>query len=170
MRKERMNNKGFSLVELIIVIAIMAILIGIMAPNLMRFIERANVSADTQIADTLRMALITAIADPMTNDNSGNKNAFITAATGTTITLTDGLTQYSNAAAFKADVEQTLGDKNIANLLGELKSTRGTAAFLIRIDGGNVIVTIQNTDRTGSRAFTNQANWITVGSETALTP
>ena len=31
MKKEKMNDKGFSLVELIIVIAIMAILIGVVA-------------------------------------------------------------------------------------------------------------------------------------------
>ena len=34
------KNKGFSLVELIIVIAIMAILVGIMVPVLMHFIEK----------------------------------------------------------------------------------------------------------------------------------
>ena len=33
MKKENMNNKGFSLVELIIVIAIMAILIVVLAPQ-----------------------------------------------------------------------------------------------------------------------------------------
>ncbi|HAL02696.1 MAG TPA: hypothetical protein DCP07_05005, partial [Lachnospiraceae bacterium] len=34
------NNKGFSLVELIIVIAIMAILVGVMAPQLIKYIEK----------------------------------------------------------------------------------------------------------------------------------
>ena len=33
MKKEKMNDKGFSLVELIIVIAIMAILAGVLAPT-----------------------------------------------------------------------------------------------------------------------------------------
>ena len=32
MKKEKMNDKGFSLVELIIVIAIMAVLVVVLAP------------------------------------------------------------------------------------------------------------------------------------------
>nr|MCR4648880.1 type II secretion system GspH family protein [Lachnospiraceae bacterium] len=43
------ENKGFSLVELIIVIAIMAILTGVMAPQLIRHMEKTNVAADTQV-------------------------------------------------------------------------------------------------------------------------
>ena len=31
--KKKMNNKGFSLVELIVVIAMMAVLIGVLAPT-----------------------------------------------------------------------------------------------------------------------------------------
>ena len=52
-----MERKGFSLVELIIVIAIMAILVGVMAPMLMRYIEKSNVSADIQLCDTVREAI-----------------------------------------------------------------------------------------------------------------
>lgn len=58
------NNKGFSLVELIIVIAIMAILVGVMAPQLIKYIEKTNVSADTQVCDSVRTALTTACLDP----------------------------------------------------------------------------------------------------------
>lgn len=58
------NNKGFSLVELIIVIAIMAILVGVMAPQLIKYIEKTNVSNDTQICDTVRTAVQTAMMDP----------------------------------------------------------------------------------------------------------
>lgn len=58
------NNKGFSLVELIIVIAIMAILVGVMAPQLIKYIEKSKISADTQLCDTVRTAITTAIMDP----------------------------------------------------------------------------------------------------------
>ena len=36
--KKEMNNKGFSLVELIIVVAIMAVLIGVLAPTYLKYV------------------------------------------------------------------------------------------------------------------------------------
>lgn len=69
----RKDNKGFSLVELIIVIAIMAILVGVMAPQLIKYIEKANVSADVQMLDSIHTAITLAMMDPdvlMATDNT----------------------------------------------------------------------------------------------------
>jgi prepilin-type N-terminal cleavage/methylation domain-containing protein len=45
-RRRKLGNKGFSLVELIIVIAIMAALVAILAPNLIRYVQSSRQSAD----------------------------------------------------------------------------------------------------------------------------
>lgn len=70
------SNKGFSLIELIIVIAIMAILVGVMAPQLIKYIEKTKVSADLQYLDGLHTAFLTAYSDPevVTSTNSTNNN------------------------------------------------------------------------------------------------
>lgn len=46
------NNKGFSLVELIIVIAIMAVLVGVIAPMFLMYVESSREAIDIQNMDS----------------------------------------------------------------------------------------------------------------------
>ena len=64
MEKRKLNNEGFSLIELIVVIAIMAILVGAMAPQVTKYIEKARVSNDKQAIGALYTAVQTATIDP----------------------------------------------------------------------------------------------------------
>lgn len=64
MKKEKMNDKGFSLVELIIVIAIMAVLVVVLAPQYLKYVERARNSTDTSNATSIVTALQVYAADP----------------------------------------------------------------------------------------------------------
>lgn len=59
---KKMNNKGFSLVELIIVIAIMAILAGAIAPALIKYIDKSRKSSDVNNAQSIATAVSSALA------------------------------------------------------------------------------------------------------------
>ena len=57
-KKQRtLNNKGFSLIELIVVIAIMAILVGVLAPQVMKYVESSRQSTDIQNLSAVRSAV-----------------------------------------------------------------------------------------------------------------
>ena len=58
--QKTLTNKGFSLVELIIVVAIMAVLIGVLAPQYLRYVEKTRLQKDntsmSEFANTLKMS------------------------------------------------------------------------------------------------------------------
>ncbi|MBR0146336.1 MAG: prepilin-type N-terminal cleavage/methylation domain-containing protein [Eubacterium sp.] len=57
------KNKGFSLVELIIVIAIMAILAAAIAPALIRYIDKSRKADDIAAAETINTAVQTSMSN-----------------------------------------------------------------------------------------------------------
>jgi prepilin-type N-terminal cleavage/methylation domain-containing protein len=88
MKKKR-NNKGFSLVELIVVMAIMAILAVTLAPSLTKYVEKSRKAADKEVINSIYTAAEYAILDEKILAAATTDGA----DTGTDvdlITLTDG--------------------------------------------------------------------------------
>lgn len=82
-KKAKKNNKGFSLVELIVVIAIMAVLVGVLAPTLIGNIEKSRESKDLQNLDSIRQAVVTAMSDENVYSSTVPTAGSVTVASGT---------------------------------------------------------------------------------------
>lgn len=146
MKKQKsIGNKGFSLVELIIVIAIMAILVGVMAPQLLKYIEKTRVSADTQFADTVRTAITTAMMDPVNMENASYAADISALSTPKPIE--------SVGTSLKAAVAETLGLTAEASLTSawvtdnlKSKDAKGITVEVIGSNKVRVVVTGSHAD------------------------
>jgi type IV pilus assembly protein PilA len=68
------SNNGFSLVELIIVIAIMAALVGVLAPQYVKYLEKTQRTRDCSAINTILDTCEVIALDPDTTWFSGNTN------------------------------------------------------------------------------------------------
>ena len=89
LKKNRRNNKGFTLVELIIVIAIIAVLAAVLAPQYIRYVERSRYSTDLNAVNEIAHAMeVASVGDG------------ITTPTGDSLTVTTtGDSDYDSVAA-----------------------------------------------------------------------
>ena len=147
-KKQRtLNNKGFSLIELIVVIAIMAILVGAMAPQVTKYIEKSRKSADAQALGTLYTAILTELLDPdvTTKPKSG------TITIGTDGKASDGTNPVTSG------VLKTMGISTISNY--QLKSNAyskggNTITVTVNEGDGSVKIEVPSNDTANSGTLT----------------
>jgi len=88
-QKKKLNNGGFSLVELIIVIAIMVVLVGILAPTYLKYVEKSRVSADAATLDEF-VSVMQAVASD-TDITLDASKSYTVSNSGATVTVSADL-------------------------------------------------------------------------------
>jgi type IV pilus assembly protein PilA len=100
----RINNEGFSLVELIIVIAIMAILAAALAPQLIKYIDNSRKSTDVQSGQSIA----TAVGVALTNEEAYSDA--LSSMTGTPPSATFWVSACKSTAPATDVFEKTVGE------------------------------------------------------------
>ena len=137
MKKTAKNNKGFSLVELIVVVLIMGIIAVALAPQVMKWVGTSKENTDADNAANLKSSINTAIADYMAT----NSTTTCPVETGKTV----------NGALV------TLGDASLTSCINEVlnaqwpKTQAHNQGFLVEITAtGAVKVYYQSNGSAGS--------------------
>jgi prepilin-type N-terminal cleavage/methylation domain-containing protein len=160
VQMKKLNNKGFSLVELIIVIAIMAILVGVVGTQVIPYLESSRKAKDEQIFSAWNTAAVSAYSM-----EAGNLNATATYTIVATITGTGS----TKSAAFSETSGALNGDKLLAkfeelcNITGHTKSMtlaskagQGLTTVTMTINGNNGSVTTTYNPATNFDTITNE--------------
>lgn len=167
---KKMNNKGFSLVELIVVVAIMAVLMAVLVPTLIRNVEKTRVQKDKSAIAEIHHATELAIAD----------EDFLTAtAYNNVATLSNGAIDVSTIFAAASDatsvnallakeVELTVGET--VKLTSKMKEDVQVKFVYVDTAAGKVVFSVKSVkaneefyiDSTGE----NKGTWATAAAPT----
>lgn len=155
---KKLSNKGFSLVELIIVIAIMAILVGVVGTQVVPYIEKSREAKDYQVVSSLATAANTAFSQNVTL-LEGDKKYQITLSgdtAGSSITSTGTGTAATPAKIMQDLAGLLVGSDNAATykfksmFANTMESKAGKAIDTAVIDynaaTGQIMVTITYSD------------------------
>lgn len=135
MRKR--DNKGFSLIELIIAIAILVILTGLLAPQFMRYMEKSREAKDLQTLDTFYSAVQVALASEEAYNEFKTDGAFANLKEGG-MSL-DEFLKLKDTSRFAAEFNATFGKVDDGDPLslwasGAVISAGGSKAVYAQVD------------------------------------
>jgi type IV pilus assembly protein PilA len=106
---KRLNNKAFSLVEMIIVVAIMAVLVGVMAPQYVKYLNKTQKKKDCAALNTIMDVCENMALDPDSVWTSGEGDTI-------TITVSSSGCDYTDAGDGDAanELKEYVAEENVS--------------------------------------------------------
>lgn len=131
--KKRLNKKGFTLVELLVVIVIIGILAAVIIPNVANNIEKANKSAAEQDATSTFQEVLAALE--LDKGDVVPENFFY---------ITDKYVVYVKNGSLQKDLTKKIADVTIPTVVGADAAQEIPAAFSVTLKAGDVVVNAAN--------------------------
>ena len=158
---KKLNNKGFSLVELIVVVLIMAIIAVALAPQVMKWVEESRKSTDANNYDTIVEACNTALADQKTLKESNTAITIKADASSDTARVWAVSGGNGGHAAFDKQMEEILGkswatglqvkaSETVAKDMTTGEWTTTAITYTITVEKGHVYRTCDTTGQKNS--------------------
>ncbi len=148
--QKKLGNKGFSLVELIVVIAIMAVLVGVLAPTLIRNVEKSRESSDLQTLDSVRGSVTTALSVESVN------TAFASETAPYTKKLSEIKSAGSSGTGFINLLNSELSEDGVLDATLKSKACKTVDDITITItEDGKVTVQVAGVDDTKTKSKIN---------------
>lgn len=129
MKQRRKDNKGFTLVELIIVMAIMAILLGIVGTQVIPYLNRAREAKDLQILNSFSTAAVSAYSFHSEDFKDTNADGI---EIGDALAAVSGLTGLEKDLV--TDIQELTGYSSLTELKDDLVSKKGQDVTGVSID------------------------------------
>lgn len=125
-KENKKSNKGFSLVELIVVIAIMAVLVAVLAPQFTKYIDRSRQSNDATTVSGIVTAVQVGIVDSQYESETNKTYIVVITKNGTNI-YEDDASGTPIAKQTDTTKKKTLADA-IVDSCGELTTLKTTSS------------------------------------------
>lgn len=133
-KNNKSNNKGFSLVELIVVVAIMAVLVGVLAPQYLRYVEKSRLQKDNSAISEIAEAMKIAAADETIN------NLISSATDGISVTIGADTANTVKSITFNATGHANALEAELAKTIG---ATYSTTSNTYNKSGKAIVLTIK---------------------------
>lgn len=147
--KKELNNKGFSLVELIVVIAIMVVLVGVTSAVILNYMDRTKYGKDMSALDSIHTAVKLYVGGPKselpTADEEVTLKTLITGS-GTTVYDPEGIIISALRESF--DIQQTGDTISSCTFRGDSKVFKDInwEDIYVNIDNGKVSIVVPVND------------------------